>query len=241
MEDTATPTVLPQEQGASILEDPSQMAVLEALDPTGYIPLPPILFDDNHAGMDSWPAGEIRSPSIPGLGETHVSIQNIYELVGDENTWLAGLYSTPHLPSRCSRLSTQELFDRGFSAMQQCFNGSLTDSIEDVFSLVHVACALAYWLHKDEDLYDWGGLFLHIHQWQYLLSDHDDVQCFLMVMDQLTCGHNYHLTNPLNGGGIYDQQTYETTFDMLRNGPVMSDCSTFLDGKHSINLTRYSL
>ena len=241
MKDTATPTVLCQQSVASTLEDPSQMAFLEALGPTGYNPLTPLSLDDIYAGMDSWTAGDINYSSTGRLGATHVSIQDIHELVGHGNPWLARLYSTPHLPLRCSKLSTQELFDRGFSAIQQCFNGSLTDSFEDVFSLVHVAWALAYSLHKDEDLYDRGGLFLHIFQWRYLLSNLDDFQCFLMVMGQLSCEHNYHLTYPLTGGSISDKQTYERAFEMLRNGPVMRDCSMFLDGKHSINLIWYRL
>lgn len=86
---------------------------------------------------------------------------------------------------------------------------------------------------KNEDFYDWDGLFDHMLQWQYLLSSQDDVQCFLMAMDQLTCEHEYRLTNSLSRGGMFDRKFYERTFDILRNGPVMTDCSRFLDGKSS--------
>ena len=207
------PTALPQQPGASISEYVTQMEVPELSDSTNYISVPPL--------------------------DTQVSIQNIYEIVGRiRSEWLARLNFTPNLVSRCSKLASQDLFDRGFKAMQQCFDGSLTKSFEDIFSFVHVAYACAYWLHKDEVLYDWDGLFVQILQWQHLLSSQDDVQCFLMAMDQLICKQNYHLTHSLSGGSNFDQQSYEKTFNMLRTGPIMRDCSMFLDGKPSINFTR---
>ena len=114
---------------------------------------------------------------------------------------------------------------------EDIFSDIVLDSFENIFSLVHVACACAYVLHKDEDSYDWDGFFDHMFQWQYLLSERDDVQCFLMAMDQLTCEHNYRLTFSLSGGGISDQECYGRPIDILRNGPVVKDFSRFLDGK----------
>ena len=232
------PISLAQQPAASISEYRSQMEFPEALDPMDYISVPPLPFDDILAGVESWPVQDVRFSYIGGLAPTQVSIQDVYELVRVvNNEWLPRLDSTPHLVSRCSELSCSALFYRGMSAMQQCFNNFLTDSFEDIFSLVHVACACAYSLHKDEHLYNWDGLFDHMLQWQYLLSNQDDVQCFLMAMDQLTCEHNYRLTNSLSGGGIFDHQSYQKTFDILKNGPVMTDCSRFLDGTPSLDLT----
>ena len=229
-----TPTTLPYQPVGSISEPCSQMEIPAFSDPTDYISVSPLPFGDILAGVESWPVQDPRFSYICGLGPTQVSIQDIYELVGIvSNEWLPRLKSTPHLLSRCSKLSPPALFYRGVSAMQQCFNDSLTDSFEDMFSLVHVACACAYLLHKNKDFYDWDGLFDHMLQWQYLLSSQDDVQCFLMAMDQLTCEHDYRLTNSLSRGGIFDRKFYERTFDILRNGPVMTDCSRFLDGKSS--------
>ena len=229
-----TPTALHQQPATFVSEYRSQMEIPEFADPTDYISVPPLPFGDILAGVESWPVQDTRFSYICGLGPTQVSIQDVYELVGIvSNEWLPRLESTFYLVSRCSKLSPLALFYRGISAMQQCFNGSLTDSFEDIFSLVHVACACAYLLHRDEDLYDWNALFDHMLQWQYLLSNQDDVQCFLMAMDQLTCEHSYRLTNSLSGSGIFDQQSYDRTFKLLRTGPVMTDCSRFLDGKSS--------
>ena len=229
-----TPTALPHQPAGFISEPRSQMEIPEFSDPTDYISVPPLRFGDILAGVKSSPVQDPRFSYICGLGPTQVSIQELYELVGIvSNEWLPRLESTPHLLSRCSKLSLPALFFRGVSAMQQCFNDSLTDSFEDMFSLVHVACACAYLLHKDENSYDWNCLFDHILQWQNLLSSQDDVQCFLMAMDQLTCEHDYRLTNSLSRGGIFDRNFYERTFDILKIGPVMTDCSRFLDGKSS--------
>ena len=226
------PIILSQQPAASILEYPLQTEIPEDLNAKDHNLFPPLPFGDVLAGMESWSFQDPRFSYICGLGPTQVSIQEIYEFVGIvSKEWLPRLESTPHLLSRCSKMSPQDLFERGLSAMQRCFNDSLADSFEDMFALVHVACACAYSLHKDEDLYDWPGLFDHMLQWQYLSSSQDDVQCFLMAMDQFTCEHNYRLTNSLSRGGIFDRKTYERTFDILRNGPVMTDCSRFLDGK----------
>ncbi len=232
------PISLAQQPAASIPEYRAQMEIPEALDPMDHISVPPLPFGNILPGVELWPVQDFRYSYIGGLVRTQVSIQDVYELVGIvNNEWLPRLDSTPHLVSRCSKLASPALFYRGIGAMQQCFNNFLTGSFEDIFSLVHVACACAYLLHKDEDLYDWDGLFDHMLQWQYLLSKQDDVQCFLMAMDQLMCEHNYRLINSLSGGGTFDQQSYERTFDMLRHGPVMTDCSWFLDGVPSLDLT----
>ena len=231
LEGCDTPTA-PQQAAASISEYHLQMEISESSDPTEYITVPPLPFGDILPGVESWPVQDTRFSYICGLGPTQVSIQDIYELVGIiSHEWLPRLDSTFYLVLRCCKLSPSALFYRGVGAMQQCYNGSLTDSFEDIFSLVHVACAFAYLLHKDEDLYDWNALFDHMLQWKYLLSNQDDVQCFLMAMDQLICEHSYRLTNSLSGNGIFDQESYDRTFDILRNGPVMTDCSNFLDGE----------
>lgn len=275
IEVTATPTVLPQQSVAYTLRSPSQTEILEAPDPTGYANLLALSSNDVHAGMGSLPFRVSRSSSLGGFASTRVSIQDLSELVkGLNDKWLQRLDSAPHLVSRCSNLTSPDVFSRGIRAMQQCFKDPLsalfedmssdhpTDcskddfdsqtgrfedvfsdvilySIENIISLMHVACACAYLLHKDEDFYDWDGLFHHMAQWQRLLWDQDDVQCFLMAMDQLT--HTYPLTIPLSGGGGYDQQPYGSTFGVLMDGPVVRDCSMFLDSKPSLDPAWYIL
>ena len=128
-------------------------------------------------------------------------------------------------------------FDSQTGRFEDVFSDVVLCSVENIISLMHVACACAYLLHKDEHFYDWDGLFHHMPQWQHLLWDQDDVQCFSMAMDQLT--HTYPLTIRLSGGGSYDQQPYGRTFDVLMDGPVMRDCSMFLDGKPSLDPAWY--
>ena len=275
MKDSATPIILPPQLVASALEDPSRMAILEAPDRTGHIPLLPLPSNDLHAVMGSWPFQNSHYSCLGGLASTRVSIQVLSELVRAYNhKLLQRLDSTPRLVSQCSKLASPDVFSRSIRAMQQCFKDPLsalladmssgpptdlskddfdsqTGSFEDVFSdvaldsvqnmisLVHVTCACAYLLHKDEDHYDWDGLFHHMLQWKHLLSDPDDLQCFTMAVDQLTCEHAYPLTISLSGGGSYDQQPYGEIFDMLVNGPAMRCCSMFLDGKPSINFAPY--
>ena len=190
------------------------------------------VFGDILASDASWPVRENRFSSKGGLAPTQEYIQDLYQLVEVVNTeWLERLKSTRHLHSRCSALAPAAVFFRGIQTMQRCFNGSLTNEFEDVFSLMHVACASAYMLHKDDKSYYWDEFFDHMLQWQHVLLDVDDVQCFLMAMDQLSCAESYCLTYSLCGRSSSDQRSYEQTFSMLRYGPIMEDCSSLLDGK----------
>lgn len=141
----------------------------------------------------------------------------------------AEIYTPPSFAVLCIGAGCRIL--PGIQTMQRCFNGCLTNEFEDVFSLMHVACASAYMLHKDDKSYCWDDFFDHMLQWQHVLLDVDDVQCFLMAMDQLSCAESYCLTYSLCGRSSSDQRSYEQTFSMLRYGLIMEDCSSLLDGK----------
>ncbi|KAL2041813.1 hypothetical protein N7G274_005597 [Stereocaulon virgatum] len=187
------------------------------------------VFGDILANDASWPVRNDRWSLRGGLVRTQECIQELYDLVTVVNSeWLERLTSTPRLHLRCSKLAPAAVFYRGIHAMQQCFNETLTNEFEDVFSLIHVACACAYVLHKDDKFYDWDEFFNHMFQWQYVLSDGHDLQCFLMAMDQLACEESLHLTNPLGVTGISDHSMHEKK-GMLRDGPIIEDCSTFID------------
>ena len=168
------------------------------------------------------------------LASARISIQELFGLVGIFNgEWLQQLRPKHQLLARCLRLSPSALVDRGFSALQQCFESSSKNSFENLFALVHVAFALAYMLHKNDDFYYWDGLFNHLLQWQHLLSIEDDKKCFQMTMDQLSGERRHELIDISKGSGLLDQMSYKRTPSMLRNGPAMQDCTTFLDSKSS--------
>ena len=190
------------------------------------------IFGDILANDASWPVRNDRWSLRGGLVRTQECIQELYELVAVVNSeWLQRLTSTPHLHLRCSTLAPAAVFYRGIHAMQQCFDDTLTNEFEDVFSLMHVACACAYMLHKDDKFYDWDEFFNHMFQWQCVFPDGDDLQYFLMAMDQLACEESSHLTKSLGVTGISDKSMHETTLRMLRDGPLIEDCSTFIDSR----------
>ena len=263
MNATGTPIALPQQSVASTPGDLSQMDIQDASDPTGYIPDLSLIFNDASPGMDYRPIQDGHFPYVGGLTSTQLLVQNLYKIVERlNNDWLQILYSTPHLVSRRSPLASFDVFSRGIRAMQQCFKDSVSDrseptlpnplqgryedlfsdvvmdSFENILSTVHVAHACAYLINENED-YDWNGLFIHMLQWGYLLSNQDDVQCFLIAMHQLRCEHTYHFTIPLSGDGIFYQQSHTGTLDMLKVGPALKGFSMFVDGRHSLDLTWY--
>ena len=263
MNATGTPIALPQQSVASTPGDLLQMDIQEASDPTGYIFDLSLISNDASPGMDCWPIQDGHFPYLRGLTSTQLLVQDLYKIVERlNNDWLQRLDSTPHLVSRRFPLASFDVFSRGIRAMQQCFKDSVSDwfeltfpnplegryedlfsdvvmdSFENILSTVHVAHACAYLIHEDED-YDWNGLFNHMLQWRYLLSNQDDVQFFLMAMDQLKCEHTYHSTIPLSGDGIFYQQPHAGTLDMLSNGPALREFSMFVDGRPSLDLTWY--
>lgn len=242
MNDSATPIMLPPQSVASTLEDPSRMAILEAPDPLASTRvLIQVLSELVRAYNDKLLQRLVSTPRLVSqcskLASPDVFSRGIRAMQQCFKDPLSASFAD--VSSGPPTDSIKDDFDSQTGSSEDLFSDVDLHSVENIISLVHVTCACAYLLHKDEDIYYWDGLFHHMLQWKHLLSDRDDLLCFTMAMDQFKCEHTYPLTNPLSGGGSYDQQPYRKIFDMLVNGPAMRCCSMFLDGKPSLDLARY--
>ena len=200
--------------------------------PANHWPSLTCVFGDVLGNDVSWPVRGDRFSLSDGLTHKQGIIQELYDLVEVVNEeWLQRLNSTPHLLSACSALAPSVLFYRGIYVMQRCFNDTLPSGFDDVFATMHVACACAYMLHRDNPSYCWDDFFDHMLLWQHVLSDEVDVRYFLMAMDQLSCEDSGCLNYSLCGRSFSDQRSYEQNLNMLRDGPIMKDCASLLDGR----------
>ena len=192
-------------------------------------------------------------------------VRSLISVVNQE--WIERMTVSPRLLSRCAGLSTQTVFEKGISALQQCFRGDLPNTFVEVFGLVHVACAVAYTFHKDDDWCRWEELFNDMLDWRFALTKDSERSFFLDALEHLKrprsppdgwlkqinpAEHSvYEPTSlmefdssstglndfplfmlPDDGvlqpaGGLIQQDLQQR----LRQGRVMRDCATFLDGK----------
>lgn len=140
--------------------------------------------------------------------------------------------------SACSTLSTQKLFKLGVSGLQRYFQGLLANSFEDAFAIMHVACAFAYMVHKDDEQYCWDDLFQELSQWQHAIVRNEDRALFLGVLDNLSCSQGIP-TVLLSSRALSDAFAHDELLNTLKKGKIVKDCSMSLDGKvHSLFLSR---
>ena len=116
--------------------------------------------------------------------ESHV--EEMYALVCVVNAeWFQRMTSTPSLVSRCASLRPRALFERGVIALERCYRGTLPDTFEDIYALIHVACAVSYTLHQNGD---WSeDFFVDMLQWQHAITEEDDRYVFIEAMECLAC------------------------------------------------------
>lgn len=114
-------------------------------------------------------------------------IEELRELVFIVNTeWLRRLAPYEDLSVLCSSFSVRDLFEVGIKALKECFDGVIVTSFIDVFALMHVACAYAYMLHRDDESYCWDNLLDDMLVWQYAIVNESEVLLFVEVMNKLS-------------------------------------------------------
>lgn len=91
--------------------------------------------------------------------------------------WTGRMRESQALLSRCQSILPNTLFERGFVSIQRCFQGELPQGFEDTFALIHVACAISYFLHKDDKGHPRLALFRDFFRWQYVIQEGID-RCF---------------------------------------------------------------
>ena len=112
------------------------------------------------------------------------------------NEWIRRLSSTPDLLTRCSSLSAYMLFEIGIITLQRFFNGVPAFSFEEIFALVHVACASASILNDEDELYYSDEVFQGMLQWHTVILDEHDADLYSRVVGQLSCHQQHPVTSP---------------------------------------------
>ncbi len=173
---------------------------------------------------------------------TQTQIEELRDLVYLVNhQWMQRLASNQKLYDICSSLPVRDLFERGLRSLEQFFRDQLPTAFEDIFALMHIAFAAAYFLHKDDSSYCWSAFFQDALQWQLVLSSKPDKHSFANAMDRWWWppGHpstppisNVHLTfDHLLIPAIPTSTAQMMLLTVLRNGKIIESCSGFLDGK----------
>lgn len=163
-------------------------------------------------------------------------IEELRELVFIVNTeWLQRLAPYEDLCVLCSSSSVRNLFELGMKALKQCFDGSIVTTFTDVFALMHVACASAYMLHRDNESYCWDKFLNDMLAWQYAIVEESERLVFVGVMDRLSTPQGIP-TLPSNASYCHNWHPSGALLDVLRNGRVVENCSTMLTGKLFLEL-----
>ena len=136
------------------------------------------------------PGPEANSNHVPYLGgppaETRIQVEELLDLVSIINKeWVEGLRPGHDLHRRCSSLSARPLFAKGINALETWFRGrKLEMTFEEVFSFMHIALAAAYFLHHEDESYDWDAFFQDALQFQHALVDEEEKFLFVTAIDR---------------------------------------------------------
>ncbi len=165
-------------------------------------------------------------------------LQNLVSIVNTE--WLLRMEVEPVLCSRCKTLLTSSLFETAVRALRDFNQGVLPSTFEDVFAIMHLAFATAFFLHWQHDDYSFGALLDDALQWQLVLSSNEDKVEFLIALSlwwlpevdsTALLRRNYMI---LYSSTIQERLEYSDQreiFDRLKNNAVFRIFIGFLDGK----------
>ena len=134
-------------------------------------------------------------------------------------------FRLPSLMQLCTSTSAQTLAVHGIAVLESCLRGAWLHTLKDVLALMHVALALAYILHGDDDSFDWNNHSRSMLQWQQMLLNEHEVDLFLRVLATLSY-------TPISSTASLtpNSRSARSTCDLI-GAPLMKDCSIFLDGK----------
>ena len=175
---------------------------------------------------------QIGNDDLQLAQEVQSTVQDLRELIHIViKEWKRRLASTPDLFIRCTSLPSSKIVDLGITALKRGFQGTFSNTFDDVFSLAHVACAIAYLLHGSNDRqYCYDSLFHDLLQWEFSMCNENDTLLFARVMDKLAYpqGSNGELSATID---LSIAASCDVHINVLRAGRIMKDCSMFLDGK----------
>jgi len=188
------------------------------------------------------PSGNLPTPylgrgSVFSSDDDLVSLENLIQELREHvsilnKEWLERLASCPDLLILCSTSSARILFELGINALKNCYSGTLVSTFIDVFALMHVACASAYMLHRDDESYCWDGLLQDMLGWQHAILEETESLLFVRVMDKLSTPQGA-LMVPSDDDHSSTGHSRSNLLEILKTGQVVKDCAILLDGNIS--------
>ena len=117
---------------------------------------------------------------------TEARVKEVRALIDVINReWIERMTNSPRLLSRCAGLSTSLLFEKGISAIQSSFRGNFPSTFFELFGLAHVALAIVYTFHRDDDWCRWEEMFNDLLRWQRVLHQETERAFYLEAMTLL--------------------------------------------------------
>ena len=153
--------------------------------------------------------------------------------------WIERMNGSSDISAQDIPLTQPKICEQGFQALERCFEGKFVHNLQDIIALVHVACAIAYHLHKNDASYRWDEFFQDLCLWQFALSSGSDQSLFLRAMDRLA--YPGRLSNPSMG-----QADFSSAVNNKDSGEISAERATHNDkpvshGKASVGVAGHPL
>ena len=147
-------------------------------------------------------------------------LRNLFYIVKRE--WGDKIMLKSESMSRDPRFDSPVLFEMSLKVLRRFFKGRIPASFKDVLALMFISCAIAYTFHSEEDSCFWDTFFQDMGHWRHNIHDTGDKANFETLVGSLS----------------YPEEPSDTPippnlvplFDLLGNGCIIRECSTFLKG-----------
>lgn len=166
-------------------------------------------------------------------------LQELFRIINSE--WMQRMEPLPELWLRCKSLSVSGWFEKAVRTLKAMIHGRTVQTLEDVFAIVQLAFAAAFFLHWQHDYYPWNAFCDDTFLWQHALSSNEDKVQFLNAMtcwwfpevEPTTLPRSSRHTSfvSITAQGSLCSGSSKTLPDVLRNNEVFKVCIGFLDGK----------
>ena len=141
----------------------------------------------SHFSLDKYGAEASHNdgPYLGGLPtQRRIQIEQLQGVVCIvKEKWLEGLLPCRDLHKRCSSLSASAIFTCGISTLEKWFCGTLEMTFDEVYSVMHIAIAATFLLHRDDESYRWDTFFRDAIQLQHAIVDKEEKLLFRKAVD----------------------------------------------------------
>lgn len=182
----------------------------------------------------------LLSVSHSASKQVHVEeLLALFRIVNIE--WMQRLECLPDLQRRCKNMLQSDLFERAIRTLKDFTRGRFAQTFEDVFAVMHLALAAAFYLRCESKFYSWRDFCVDALEWQHALPSPIDKISFSNAMK--LWGYPEREPTPLfysssytGFGSITPQGSIRcgdqsTLLDTLRDSQVFKVCIGLLDCK----------